>query len=206
MSFIVETIPQKLKPLVHVTITELFNILPKQIHPINVWIGGSIARYGKTTGALIFLLEQKNEPSAEQRLFFSEIVLPLKAQATASNNWRDEKITAIRVYDNGQLVQQPFKEVDSIPEITKDYVLSKLPKTIPFPLVPVYLTGSIVKQGWSRNDVDFITNSSDVVLVHLRNYFTQILGCKVHVGKAVMPEREPVYLYKIYDKGAICLP
>ena len=36
-------------------------------------------------------------------------------------------------------------------------------------------------------------------LFNIRSLFNKYLNCKVDVGRQVMIEREPVYLYKIYE-------
>ena len=207
MPIYVDTFPQELRPIRTITINHLLHILPKKVNGLNAWIGGRIARYGKTSEEnLIFFIEQETEPTTVQMEFFNEIVLPLKITATVSNDWRDERITALRIYDNGELIRYAYKPVTGHPEITKDYVIDKL---LSFPEIDIegdiYLTGSLVKYGWSKNDVDFIIFTTDHnVISKARFILSGILKCKVHVGNKIMEEREPVYLYKIYSDGLLC--
>ncbi|MBF0484717.1 MAG: hypothetical protein HQL25_08455 [Candidatus Omnitrophica bacterium] len=72
----------------------------------------------------------------------------------------------------------------------------------------MYLTGGLVKNGWSCNDADIIIFEEEAKphLAQIRNYFTDLFGWKTDVGQVVMADREPVYLYKIYEGGKWQVP
>jgi hypothetical protein len=202
----VNKFPQEIDPMEHITINQLVDVLPDSIpYNLNVWISGDLAKYGKTTQNLCFLIEQDSEPSNELMNYFDSLVKPLGKSATASHHWRNDLFTKLSLYQNGKLIRKEHFVIDGISEITSDYVKEYLPKAVPTH-DPIYLTGSIVRQGWSRNDVDFICFNEDTeLLANLRKYLSNSLKCKVHVGNQVMPEREPVYLCKTYEEGALCL-
>lgn len=216
MAIYVNTIPQNISPIKTLTIKELVNILPEIIdYELNVWIGGKLAKYGKTTENLIFLIQSKDFPSSEIMMYFNSFVKPLNFQATVSNAWKNiNTITAVKLYNKGRLIidkeTMTYKELPSIIEedtfITFEDVLSKLPSEIEWKF-NIYLTGGIVKNGFSNNDVDFIVFDIDkITLNDIRRYISSKISYKTHVGSDVMSEREPVYLYKIYENGLLCLP
>lgn len=208
----VNTLPQDLESITITTFKDIIQVLPKNLdYPINVWIGGKIAKYGQTSENLIFLVEQEGSTSRELKQYFEKISRPFIA--TVSSSWRDEKISAVRLYNEGRLIidKETLAMTElpcptrNIPILTLENIQQRLPKIIKWKET-IYLTGSLVKYGWSGNDVDFMVDSSDIMLYReLRNYFTKILECKVDVGNAPMPEREPVYKYKLYEDGKRCL-
>lgn len=210
MPIISKTLPQNVESIKIVTFKEVIQVLPATLdYPINVWIGGKLARYGQTSDNLIFLVEQEGETSTELKLYFEKISQPYIA--TVSSSWRNEKLSAVRLYNEGRLiVNKETLTYTELPVPTKLLpiiqlldILNKLPKTIQWNET-VYLTGSIVKYGWSGNDVDFMVDTNDTkVYREMRTYFADILGCKVDVGNVNMPEREPVYKYKLYENGVI---
>lgn len=214
MAIYVNTIPQNISPIKTLTIKELVNILPEIIdYELNVWIGGKLARYGKTTDNLIFLIDSKEEPSSEIMNYFNSFVEQFDFQATVSNDWKNNNyMSTIKLYNDGKLIidkeTMTFKELPSVIEenifITFEEVLLKLPKKIEWNF-DIYLTGSIVKNGFSNNDVDFIIFDVDkITLSNIRKCFMTNLNCKTHVGHSIMIDREPVYLYKIYQNGILC--
>lgn len=188
-----------------ITITTLADVikgLPDTLkYPLNVWLGGELPRYGQTSKNLIFLLEGEGETSTELKLYFESIS---KVPATVSYAWRNEKLIALRLYNDGKLIIDKEKLVytelpsptKSPPIITLEEIKTKLPKEVKWKQ-PIFMTGSLVKNGWSGNDVDFMTESNHA---EIRDFFTELLGVKVDVGNADMPDREPVYKYLIYDK------
>lgn len=215
MATYVNTIPQNIEPIKVLTIKELLTQLPETLnYNLNVWIGGKLARYGATTENLIFFVDSIDYPSSEIMIYFHSFVEPLNFQATVSNDWKvNNNINTIKLYNNGRLIidkeTMAYKELPSIIEqnfiITYQDVLSRLPNEIEWNCV-IYLTGSIVKNGFSNNDVDFIVfdNIDRLIINDIRKYLTSKLSCKVHVGSSIMIDREPVYLYKIYENGLLC--
>lgn len=207
MPIITDTLPQQIKPIKITLLSDVIKSLPEKLdYNINVWIGDKLARYGQTDGNLMFLIEQEDEPSREQRMYFGSIAKPFSS--TVSANWKDQKLSAIRLYNNGKLIIDKdtltYKELPlptSVPIIKVEDVVSKLPKSVDCKET-IYLVGGLVKNGWSGNDVDFMVDSEDIEIYRqLRNFFGKILGCKVDVGNAPMPEREPIYKVKIYEGG-----
>lgn len=214
MPIYVNTIPQKELEIRILTITKLVNALPEQLnYDLDVWIGGKLARYGKTTENLTFLVKMDNDPSSELMQYFNSLVEPLKFQATTSSDWKDSKISVLKLYNNGRLIidkeTMTYKELPSVIEedryeIQYDEVLGKMPNEIEFKQT-IYLTGGLVRNGFSNNDVDFIVfDSEPLERFELRQFFGKLLGTKVHVGPIIMKDREPVYLYKLYENGKLC--
>ena len=134
---------------------------------------------------------------------------------------------ALRLYNEGKLILDKktlaYKEapipIKKLPCITSEEVLAKCPVTIPWTF-DIYLTGGVVRKGWSSNDVDLIVTRKGVpvrtlaepilqevppkVLYEMKRFFTNLFNWHTDVGRAVMPEREPVYLYKLYEDGKLC--
>jgi hypothetical protein len=215
MAITVDTLPQNRQPIRTITIVDLVSVLPETIpFRLNIWIAGKIARFGKTTENLLFLGELKEFPSVEMRQFFGQIGEALGVQATISGEWRNEAYQAIRLYNGGRLIvdkttmtyRELPTEVTVAPVITVDELLAKLPNTVEWKQT-LYLTGGLTRNGWSGHDVDFITfdvldNKS--VLGTMSKFFTKTLGWRTDVGSAVMTDREPVYLFKMYE-GGVCV-
>lgn len=211
----IDSLPQHETPIVTVSLRDLLRVLPTEIpYKANVWISGKLARYGIATGNLVFFVEQHSEPDPEQKQYFDLIVQSLGVHATASHNWRDDGIAALRLYNNGRLIIDPetlsFTEapepIKICPVLELDDVLGRLWQEIPWGCT-IWLTGGLTANGWSANDADFIVfDEEPSMLVEIRNHLRTVLGWKVHVGNRVMPEREPVYLYKLYEGGVLCRP
>jgi hypothetical protein len=214
MAVYVNTIPQKELEIRILTITKLIKALPEQLaYDLDVWIDGKLVRYGKTTENLTFLIKMDTEPSCELMEYFNTLVEPLKFNATASNNWKNNNLSVLKLYNNGKLIidkkTMTYKELPSVIEedryeIKYEEVLNKMPKEIEFKQT-IYLTGGLVRNGFSNNDVDFIVFDIGIdEIFQIRQFFNNILKLKVHVGTFVMTNREPVYLYKLYENGILC--
>lgn len=214
MAIYVTSCPQNVAEIKTTTLKDVVRILPNYLpESLNVWISGKIVQFGRTDGNLVFMVESEQEPSGQLKQQFDSFILSLGIHATVTNHWRNQQFVALRLYDNGQLIiDKDTLQYTKIPSATKEpaivtckEVLSKLPETITWPIT-LYLTGGIVRCGWSVNDLDIITfeQQNRLTLVELRNFFTNLFGWKTDVGFTVMSEREPVYLYKIYEKGIKC--
>jgi hypothetical protein len=153
-----------------------------------------------------------SEPTVDQRLFFQEILAPLGLPATLIEDWKNQRYQAVRLYNEGKLIIN--KETMCYTElptpvyepaiITVEEALKKLPVKIPW-TCDIYLTGGLVKNGWTANDFDFIAPDIDKQEIpKMKKAFEAVLKWKVDVGVGVMPEREPVYQYLIYRKGQRC--
>jgi hypothetical protein len=180
----------------------------------NFWISGRLAKFGITNENLVFLVDVDEEPSIEMRNLFMPFTTKLGFDSTVSNAWTNSRLTAVRLYSEGKLIFdretlacKQLPEPTRIPQITTNDVLAKLPETIPWNET-LYLTGGIVKNGFSCNDADIICFDlkEPIVLSQMRDFFTNLFGWRTDVGLRVMVEREPVYLYKIYEGGKRCLP
>ena len=183
--------------------------------------------------------------------YFNTIVAPLGLEATATNNWKDKTVLAMRLYNGGKLIvavvdgrviytEMPIPPAD-VTFLTAQDVRDKLTDTIPVSNT-VYFTGSVERFGQSGNDGDAVTfnqkgllaaiawvqhnNPDDTAtltelqsqiditpdevpketFVTIRNTLVKSLGWPIHVGMAIMEEREPVFLCKIYSNGKRCLP
>ena len=220
MPTLITTLPQNVKPIVTVTIYDLIAVLPDTLPwPINVLVGGDMARHGQTSTGIIFLTEVI--PTMEQKYYFDNLTKTLGLTSTLFEGWMNRRYDAVRFYNEGKFivdrVNYTYTElptpIHESPILTKDEVLAKLPKEVPFEY-DFCLTGSIAKNGWSCNDADFIVYKhfdNDLekcvpiddlsILPKMAAYFSDLLGWKTHVGPKVMPEREPVYLYPVYDQG-----
>jgi hypothetical protein len=95
--------------------------------------------------------------------------------------------------------------VHEAPIMTLEQLKKKLPKEIPFKET-LHLTGGLVKNGSTCNDVDFLAFyiEDKEQLSEMARYFTEVIGIKTDVGNKIMKEREPVFCYKLYE-GGICL-
>lgn len=239
MAIIVTEFPQNVIPVTAFTIEQLLAALPdNNPYPINMWVGGKMAKHCIVVDNIIFIAEQDEEPSVEMKNYFADIIrnLNIGLTATVMNNWRDKSVDAIRLYNNGVLAIDRETKVQisntdvtiyktlpaivkTLPILTANYAKTRFAPSIPW-LNTIYFTGSVPKNGWSCNDADFILGRitiegneityHDVIanktLLDVQNYFTGLLGWKTHTGTKVMPEREPVVLYKLYENGILCLP
>jgi hypothetical protein len=206
-----DKLPQDIAGIKTVTIRDVVNYLPIELPwKFNVWIGDKLARFGRTTDNLIFLVELSYEPTVEMREYFSGLVKPLGIQATLYEDWKNKKWSAVRLYNDGRLIidKNTLEYIElptpvyEAPILTCNDLMRMLPIEIPFKHT-LYLTGGIVKNGWSANDVDFMAFGVEDKdeLAKMRDYFTDIIGWKTHVGNKVMAEREPVYCYKVFEDG-----
>ena len=211
MPIYVDTLPQKVEKTKVITLLELVQALPNNImYPINIWVGAKLARYGKTNADIVFLTDGGESPTNELMQYFDSLVQPLGIAGTLSNGYKYAGLQALRLYDKGELILDKetgvYKRLPSPAEdaamLTSQMVIEKLPREIPC-MLPVYLTGSIVRHGWSNNDADFLVEgeASWEEMEQLNRIFGIALGWKTHVGNKVMADREPVYLYKLYEGG-----
>lgn len=211
MSINTTTLPQNIAPIKTVTLTQVVALLPATLpYPMNFWIGGKIALYGRTAENLLFFVESDVPPTQEMMDYFNSIVAPLGIQATVTQNWKDQRYASIRLYNAGTLIIDPQTmtyialptEVASAPVLYIQDFMAKLPKTIKWTQT-FYLTGGLVKNGWSCHDADMIVFDiiDDPTLKEVKKFFADLSGWKFDIGKAVMTDREPVYLYKLYENG-----
>lgn len=209
MPTFVNTLPQKEREISIITIKEVVDKLPEELPwKINVWIADKLAKYGITTEALIFLVEQEEEPSIDMRMFFEELFKPFPA--TVYEDFMNRKYSAIRLYNEGKLIinkeDMTYKELPTpiykAPILTIDKLMIMLPNEIKY-TDKIYLTGGMVKNGFSNNDIDLIIFEEEDKgrLLEIALYFEKLTGWKVHCGNSVMKEREPVYCFLLYDGG-----
>ena len=212
----VDKVPQQERPIVLVTLEQVIRALPDTIpYAKNFWIGEKIVRFGQTADNLVFFVDQAEEPTPEMRQYFDGLLAPLGKDATVLNAFRESKFLMMRIYNEGRLIVNKdtlsFTELPSKtalkPVLTSQEVFAKLPETIEWPYA-IYLTGGLVRNGWSSNDGDIIIYDERARndLAAIRKFFTNIMGWRFDVGFRVMEDREPVYLYKIYDEGKLWRP
>ena len=216
-----ETLPQCTQEIRTVTITEIVQLLPEVLPwSLNVWYGDKLARFGRTAEGVIFLAEMEGEPSVEQREFFEKLLAPLGIAATLYEGWKNRRHEIVRLYNEGRLIVDKttrpltFRELPTpvyeAPILTSEEFKRKLPLEIPFPY-RLYLTGGLVKVGWTCNDVDFLApNCWDVGdLAKMARYFSEKLGWKTDVGNRPMPEREPIFTFPkshpLYQGGKLTI-
>jgi hypothetical protein len=209
---IVTTLPQTTTPIHTVTIREVVDVLPKTLPwPITVWVGDRLARFGRTTESITFLAEMDNEPTVEQRTFFEGLIAPLGLPATLIEDWKNQRYSAIRLYNEGKLIvdkdTMTYTELPTPvyepPVLTVEEAVKLLPKEVPWK-DKIWLTGGLVKNGWTANDFDFIAETDDQVrLREMAMWFTKETGWKTHVGLEVMKDKEPVFMYLCYEEGQL---
>jgi hypothetical protein len=202
-----------------VTFQEVLNILPDTLPFLrNVWIGGRLLKYGKEFKdvPIVFYIETEFEVPAEYKQYFSNLFAPSVITATASNQWKTQR-PQIRLFNDGKLIVdratgvfvEPPSPTKLSPTLTVEELKLRLPPSIPF-TGTVWLTGSLARYGQTWNDADFIIfEKEDWIAQHgiLKRMFEEALnGWKCDVGKAIMPEREPVFLFKLYEAGKCLLP
>lgn len=212
MATIVTTLPQTIEPIHSVTIREVVAVLPDTIPwKLNVLLGGRLAVFGRTTESITFLGEMDSEPTVEQRTFFEAIVAPLGLPATIINDWKNQRYNAARLYNEGKLNvdKKTFcykglpAPVSEPPVLMIEEAKKMLPRVIPF-LATIYLTGGLVKNGWTANDFDFISQGPREELSRMAGWFTKTIGWKTHVGPEPMTDRGEIYLWKAYERGKYC--
>lgn len=212
MATIITQIPQTEISIKTTKLSDIISLLPEELPwKINVWVGDKLARFGMTTEeSILFLAEQENEPSSEQMNFWNNLVSSLNVAATATNDWKSRRHSALRLYNEGRLIvdkqtmcyKELVSEVSSAPILTLEEFLSKLPKEIEWKQ-KIYLTGSLIKNGWSGKDADLVIFDEEdkIVLSEMKRFFEKQISWRVDVGNKVMTEREPVYFYLLYDGG-----
>jgi len=214
MPIYVTTLPQTILPTKSITIQDLITTLPDSItYSINIWVDDKLAQYGRSADNLIFITDD-NQITNEKRQYFSSLVNSLGIAGTLSNSWKRNSISKVQLYSNGNLIfdktTMSYKQlptpIPTLPVLTIQEVLNLLPKTIQWNYT-MYLTGGLVKNGWSNHDADIIIfdeiQNGTTELLEMKKYFTNILGWNMDMGQKVMEAREPVYLYKIYENGLL---
>lgn len=212
MPILCENLPQTETNFPVYTLKELISILPDKIpFQDRIWVTGKVVRFGISGDNILFVTD--GPVSQELNTFFLEVVNPLNVYSVVKNEWRSHKFIALRLYQDGELIiDKATLEYKKIPNSTKDIILAttddiraKLPPTIPWNY-EIYLTGGLVKYGWSAKDVDIIILEPIEAqeLLKIKNYFAGILGWPVDAFDRPAPDREPIYLFKIYRGGRLC--
>lgn len=209
-------LPQDIAPIIEVTFKELVSNLPDVIpYEINVWASGAITRFGKTAYPIVFIGELETDPDSEMMNYFSSLV-PKELGGTISKEYkRQDTVSPVRIYNKGKLIIDretlQYTEMPTPIEPPTILVLNDLLKVLEPEIkwtCTMHLTGSLVKQGWSYKDTDIIIFDTQPkeVIDEMKKYFKKLTGWRVDIGNSVMVEREPVYLYKLYENGKLCLP
>jgi hypothetical protein len=208
-----EHFPQKDVVFQTITLKDLIMSLPEQISYFgNIWLTGKVVYFGIVSQDLTILTDSEiANPKIET--YFREILASFGLTVKVSSRWNKDTYTALKIYQDGKLmVDKETLTYNIVPNpamgvniITASQVKNRLPKTIPY-YQTIYLTGGVVKNGWSANDVDFIVFDllDPIEMGKLRHYFTNLLDWKVDIGPKVMTQKEPVYLYKVYENGQFC--
>lgn len=212
MPIYVDTFPQQINPAKRITLAEVVAALPEVIpFELNIWVGGRLARDGVTSENLAFYAEMVGYPSTDLKTYFAQIISPLGITATVLNEWRRPEIAVVRLYNKGKKIlgndlvyREPPAPITLPRELGAQEFKAKLPKYLPFAF-DIYLTGSMARQGFVTNDLDFIIAGGKDNCPPVRKFFADLYGWKVDVGLTVMPEREPVYLLKLYEGGKCLL-
>lgn len=219
MPIFVTELPQQELPVNDITLPQLVAALPQTLaYPVKVWVTGEMAKYGRGTNNLIFLVDIEDEPPVEMKEYFNALVEPLGVSATAAHDWRDRKWMGKKggvmpLYNDGRLIidketmayTETPQPASMAPVITLADLRRKLPQAVEW-TDTIHLTGSLAWRGWSANDVDMVVLAEEADRPKqsaMSAFFSGLLGWKTDVGHAVMPEREPVYLFKLYENGQL---
>jgi hypothetical protein len=218
MSVIIETLPSSTASQ-SVTLVEVIGSLPDVLpFPRTIWIGGRLMKCGKEfkDNAIVFYVETNFEIEPAIKQFFNTAMQTLGCEATASNQWRSQK-GRFPIYTKGVLmVDRTSGMINHLPEatdldeeLTVEELCAAIPQSLPWK-IDVWLTGSLAKEGKTWNDADFIIFEENDWKAHAKDFKALLEevtnGWRCDVGKAVMPDREPVYLFKLYDKGVCTCP
>lgn len=215
MPIYTDKLPQVISESHIVTLAELIRVLPETLdYPLDVWLSDRMAKYGQTSDYIVLFFSLEIEISEELKEYFNRIVKPLDIPLHLAQPTRNvASVAAMKLYNAGRLIidktSLTYKELPSPvfrpPILTINELKERLPSTIEWTQT-IWLTGGLVRNGWSGKDVDFIVfNETDTkVLDAIRVFFTKTLGFSADVGSEVLTNMEPVYLFKLYENGRLC--
>lgn len=212
MPIYVDTLPQNVAPCKTFSLRDLIQVLPEIIpYSCNLWMTGKVVRYGLGAGNITFVGDHSAEQHQLISLHLNQVLNSKVENVLLSRFWRTNQITGLRVYQDGRLIIDKntlqYKEIPNPiidnPYITIDEVIKKLPQNIPWNHT-IYLSGGILKNGWSFKDVDMIIFNPAAAkdISPIIHYFKEILNWHVDIGQSIMTDREPVYLFKLYENGS----
>lgn len=216
MPIYTDHLPQVTQDIHTTTLKTLLSVLPDTfLYPIDVWLTDKLVWYGQTADTTIIFLAPGNNIGMEAlQVYLTSLLTPLGLIAAVQIKFARTNITALRLYDKGTLIIDRdtlmYKTVPTPavlpPIITTEDIKLYAPLTIPWTQT-LFLTGGIVKNGWSGHDVDIITFDiiSPTQVPEMRELFRNALGWAIDIGYQVMTNREPVYLFKLYENGNRCL-
>jgi len=198
------TFPQRITEVKTTKLIDIVRVLPWQLPwEINVVILGKYASFGQGIGNLQFAADIQKEPTQEMKEYFNEIAKKVGLHGTLLRNFKSNAYKKVRLYnegrrivdDNGRYIEIPSPSLEA-PILTAEEVKNLLPKEVPFDF-DIYITGGVVKNGWSANDLDLIVDNVENCK-EVKKFFEKVIGWKVDVGTKVMEERGKVYRCLIY--------
>lgn len=198
------TFPQRITEVKTTKLIDIVRVLPWQLPwDINVVLLGKYASFGQGIGNLQFAADIDYEPTNEMREYFNAIAKKIGLSGTLLKNFKSNSYKKVRLYnrgwrivdDNGCYTEVPTTSLQA-PILTAEDVKERLPKEVPFDF-DIYITGGVVANGWSANDLDLIVDNKDNCK-EVKKFFQEVIGWKVDVGTTVMEERHPVYRCLIY--------
>ena len=241
MAKIVTVAPQNIDPSNEVELKTIIDALPETI-PFNenIAIVGRL-RYGKDIGNVSFVAQMDRFPSVEMRAYFADLVTQItsgKNYGVLSNSWRKKDFSPLWIYSDGKkivrfidgkLYQDVIQPVNLPRWIPLSVIIEQL-QNIEWPFnIDCYLTGGLVRQNGSFNDVDFVIGSmtedenGDAVITQaaspslicaVRQFLNDKITCslgvnefgvcqQVHldVGSTIMTNKGTVYFYKVFSSG-----
>ena len=214
MPIYTDKLPQVVTESKLVTLAELIRLLPETLdYPLDVWVSDRMAKYGQASDYIVLFLPLGVAVTDELRTYFNQINEPLGIGTTiASAEGNNLTVSALKLYNAGRLIIDKetltYKELPS--PVFRPFIITindlkdRLPSTIEWKNT-IWLTGGLVRDGWSGKDADLIVfDGTDELVQNMKGFFTRTLGFRVDVGMKVMPEREPVYLFKLYEDGQLC--
>lgn len=239
---IVKSIPQDVDEHNPITLKEILNILPDVIpYKENIGINGRI-RFGRQIGNISLTVQIDEQVPTEMSTYFHNLFMGAtngKKQVALDNSWRNRNNNPLWIYSEGE---KTVKIIDDKIVYVKPIQPRDLPVWLPvekikekiktlrwkFP-VDCYLTGGMVREGGSFNDVDFIIGTVGVdaegnlimtevadremcsnVRAVLQNHFGAEVGVNslylygqlhVDVGSKIMTTKGQVYLCKVFEKN-----
>lgn len=206
------TFPQKITEVKTTKLIDIIRVLPWKLPwDINVVILGKYASFGIGIGNLQFAKDGWDEPTREMKEYFNDIAKKVGLQGTLLKNFKTNQYKKVRLYNEGRRIvddnliylEAPTPSLDA-PVLTSDEVIGLLPDEVPFDF-DIYITGGIMANGWSANDLDLIVDDKKNCR-EVKKFFEKIIGWKVDVGTSVMEERSPVYRCLIYRNKCLQLP
>jgi hypothetical protein len=213
MGIIVDKLPKEYDISRVITIGEIVDLLPETI-PFreDIWFKGNLVKSGVILSREVWFYT-KDKLNLELIGFMNSITKPEDIHFRFTCRLV-EPISKLLVYRDGKLVidkkllnRDKSSNYINKKALTINGFISKLPKNIPIPCT-IWVTGGLVKWGITFHDLDFIIyeiKDYNQYYKDIKKLFSDIYNIKVEVGYYLFINREPIYLFKLYDKGNLLI-